>query len=155
AKVSAWGLAEWQTGGRPLRHHFPGVGDVPSLAMRTAELTLPQQRKTWPEERWINFYGPPGSLPHCNYAQALDPQLTGTEAFSNKVCFVGAWPSTPLAGGVRVDEWSTPHSRWGKGKASGVEMTATVYLNLAQGDWLTRLPEWGELCLVIVAGILA
>src|SRR6266849_3712040 len=39
-KVSAWGLAEF--GNDPLRRHFVGAENLPSLAMRTAELTSPQ-----------------------------------------------------------------------------------------------------------------
>ena len=151
--VAAWGLAEWQLGGAPLRRHFLGTEEVPSLAMRAAELTPRLPRRPWPAERWINFYGPPGWIPHRRYAQALDPAQTPVEVFSNQVCFVGDWPSTPLAGGVRADEWSTPYSRWGGGKAPGVEINATVYQNLVRGDWLRRLPAWGEVCIVLGAGI--
>lgn len=149
--AAAWGLAELE----PRREHFAGAEGLPSLAMRTAELTLPNSPSTsLPSERWINFYGPPGYIRHCSYADALDARLTAAAAFADKVCFVGAWPSTPLAGGVRVDEWSTPYSRWGGGKAPGVEITATVFLNLARGDWLTRLPVWAESCLLAAAGVL-
>lgn len=149
AKAAAWGLAEWH----PLRRHFPGTDGIPSLAQRAAELTGPSVHAPWPVERWINFYSVPGLLPHCSYAQALDPRLTSPNAFSNQVCFVGAWPVTPFAGGS-VDEWDTPYSRWGKGKAPGVEITATIFLNLIRGDWMTRLPAWDEWTIIITAGIL-
>jgi len=149
-KVAVWGVAEYA----PQRRHFPGAEGVPSLALRAAELTLPQPRRSRAGDRWINFYGPPGFIRHVSFAQALDPQLTPAETFAGKVCFVGALNSTPLAGGVRVDESRTPYSRWGAGQTSGVELTATVYLNLAREDWLTRAPVWGELCIVLVAGVL-
>jgi CHASE2 domain-containing sensor protein len=152
-KACPWGLAEWEIGNVPHRRHFPGTDRTPSLAGRTAELILKPPPRDLPAERWINFYGPPGFLPKCSYAQALDP-LTPDQTFAQEVCFVGAWPTTPFAGGLRTDEWSTPYSRWGGGKAPGVEITATVYLNLMRHDYLTRLPVWNESLIVVLGGLL-
>src|SRR5207249_2652046 len=146
-KVADWGLAELE----PHRRHFPGAEGFPSLALRTAELIVPTRTKTLPAARWINFYGPAGFLPSRNYFQALDAQWTPADTFSNKVCFVGAAPGTPFPGGRR-DEWETPYSRSGRSLVPGTEITATVYLNLARGDWLTRLPVWAEASIVVLAG---
>jgi hypothetical protein len=153
--LANWGLAE--TGPPPLRRHFLGEKGIPSLALRTAELTGEHASRPLSPERWINFYGPPGFLRHYSLydvCDVLDPELTLPAAFSNNVCFVGGLNTgTPVAGGVLVDEWHTPYSRWGGGKTPGVELTATVYLNLVRGDWLTRLPIWGETLIVAIAGI--
>jgi len=151
-KLCAWGLAELGDIGAIRRQHFAGTERVPSLAWRTAELTLPSVPSAPATERWIHYYGPPGFLPKRSYAQALDPRLTGTNTFAGKVCFVGAWPGTPFAGGIRSDEWHTPYSRWGGGESPGVELTATVYLNLARHDFLRRMSGLDELLLVVLAG---
>jgi CHASE2 domain-containing sensor protein len=152
--VAVWGLAEWTAGNQPLRRHFEGAQGAPSLAMRTAEMILPAARLPGSGDRWINFYGPPGSLDHRSYFQALNPNLTASTIFADKVCFVGGAPGTPYPGGSRGDEWNTPYSRLGQGPASGVEMTATVYLNLVRGDWLRRLSLWSELGALVASGIL-
>src|SRR5262245_22457312 len=74
-KACPWALAELGKTDSPLRQHFLGTERMRSLAWRTAELTQPQALRDAPAQRWINYYGPPGFLPHRSYADALDPRL--------------------------------------------------------------------------------
>ena len=152
--VTDWGLAERpdDQSDQP-RRHYAGREDLPSLAMRTAELIQPGSTANLPQDRWINFYGPAETLPHRSYAAALDRSQVPDAFFSNKVCFVGALAHTPFPGGKTTDEWHTPYTRWGHGKAPGVEITATVFLNLVRHESLTRLSASAELLLVLAFGV--
>ena len=104
-------------------------------------------------ERWINYYGPPGHIPYCNYAEALRRDVTPPTFFAGKTVFVGAAPAqTGVAGALR-DQFNTSHS-WSTGAAAGgVEIHATMFLNLLRGDWLRRLYGGYETCLIILLGL--
>ena len=111
-----------------------------------------------PKVMWVNYYGPPGSLPHTSYHLALDQVKTPDSVFRGKVVFVGARLLTKSAG-ERKDEYRAPHTYWiDKNVMStefiaGVEIQATMFLNLLRGDWLTRLPDWTERVVIAVLGL--
>ena len=89
-------------------------------------------------ERWINYYGPPGTIPNAPYARALENDLP-PGFFHDKVVFVGARPRTGSWAEKR-DEFVSPYSAAGREVQfiSGVEVHATQFLNLQRGDWLQR-----------------
>lgn len=130
-----------------IRQHFHGTADdlVPSLSWAAAAFVgapVTRQPEARLQERWINYYGPPGTLPSVSYYRALDPQATPDRLFRDKVVFVGAWLLTKFAG-ERKDEFRTPFSYWRTQDrfSSGVEVQATQFLNLVRGDWLRRGPD--------------
>lgn len=129
---------------------------VPWLPWAVAEHMLPAGRKLPPENqnRWINYLGPPGTLPSISYFLALKPEGAPPNFFKDKIVFVGALLSADFAGKGK-DEFRTPYAYWRKGFAAGVEIHATATLNLLQGNWLNRLPAWLELTLVVLVGGLA
>ena len=104
-------------------------------------------------ERWINYYGPPGAIPHISYHRALDAP---GKVFNGKVVFIGARLLTKLAG-ERKDEFRSPYSLWLKEDPfiSGVEIQATKFLNLQRQDWLRRLAPRVEQGIVALVGLLA
>lgn len=109
-------------------------------------------------ERWINHYGPPGTIPHCSYYRAADEP---DEFFRGKAVFVGARLVTKFAGD-RKDEYQSPYSSgWLKKRrfespfVSGVETHATMFLNLVRADWLSRFSPWTELKMLVAFGLLA
>ena len=104
-------------------------------------------------ERWINYYGPSGAIPHIGYERALSAP---PELFTNKVIFIGARLLTKLAG-ERKDEFRSPFSLWMKENLfmSGVEIQATQFLNLVRRDWLRRSSPASEGWLVVVIGMAA
>ena len=112
--------------------------------------------------RWVNHYGRPGSTPSISYYEALDSALAPDELFRGKAVFVGARMMTKFAG-ERKDEYSSPFTYWLPGDTgssqgglflSGVELQATMYLNLVRGDWLSRGPRWAEQLLIVALGLL-
>lgn len=141
-----------------IRQHFHGTADdlVPSLSWAAAAFVgapVTRRPEARLQERWINYYGPPGTLPSVSYHRALDPQAAPDRLFRDKVVFVGAWLLTKFAG-ERKDEFRNPFSYWRSQDRfiSGVEVQATQFLNLLRGDWLRRWPDAVERAVLVVLG---
>lgn len=100
-------------------------------------------------ERWMNYYGPAGTIPHISYGRAINTNAIPLGAFSNKVVIVGSSLTTEFSGRFK-DEYYTPYSRQ---LVPGVDVQATQFLNLIRGDWLTR-PSLAETITIVLAGIL-
>ena len=106
------------------------------------------------EARWLNYYGPPGTLPGISYFNALTPDGPPPGFFKDKIVFVGGQMSADFSGKGK-DEFLSPYAYWGGGFSPGVEIHATATLNLLRGDWLSRLPFAVEIALVVVVAMLA
>jgi adenylate cyclase len=103
--------------------------------------------------QWINYYGPPETIPSISYVLALrDNAPPGF--FKDKLVFIGALQSADFSGKGK-DEFRTPYSRLGRGFAPGVGIHATAAMNLIDQSWLTRLPFAAELILVLLTGTAA
>jgi hypothetical protein len=62
-------------------------------------------------DRWINYYGPPGTIPNVSFQLALETNgFCPAGFFSNKVVVVGSSLKT-LAANQRKDELRTPYTR--------------------------------------------
>lgn len=154
AVATNWGIAavEPDTDGI-VRKHYPGENLDPSLPWAAALLAkapltnTPAVRLT---ERWLRYYGPYGSIRSLSYHMAFD-QPNGY--FRGKIIFIGGKPLTPqkLDEG---DEFPTPYTRWDGQYTPGVEVMATMFLNLLHGDWLTRLSPSTEPLVIVLAGLL-
>ncbi len=104
-------------------------------------------------ERWMNYYGPPGTIPWVSFYRALAAdEFCPAGYFSNKVVFVGGNVKTVFSG-QRKDEYRTPYTVRGE-FVPGLEVQATQYLNLIRGDWLSRLSPRAELILVVFCAVL-
>jgi adenylate cyclase len=109
----------------------------------------PQKRYV---ERWINYYGPPGTIPSVGFHTALETNdFCPAGWFSNKVVLVGSSLKT-LPANERKDELRTPYTR--DGFCPAVDIHATQLLNLLRGDWLTRTSLSTEIILIALTGIL-
>lgn len=147
-----------------VRQHLMPLRDdlLPGLswaAAQSAQVELTKVEANQFHERWMNYYGPPTTIPNVSFYRVVQTTLEDAIPpgyFSNKVVFVGARLITKF-GGDRKDEYPTPHSRWAKQYPfmPGVEIQATTFLNLSRGDWLRRLPKAGEVALLILSGVLA
>lgn len=129
-----------------------------SLTWAAAEyLQLPAVQGAGAEdrERWLNYYGRPGLVPSCSYFEALDASVIKDDFFRDKVVFVGARIMTKFAGD-RKDEYPSPFTVWlgNQGFMSGVEIQATMFLNLIRQDWISRWPNAVERTVLILFGIL-
>lgn len=152
--VAHWGLVEVAFADPFVRKQYQRKDlDAPSMAWRAAQLTLTNALPEPFQERWINYYGPPGMLAHYSYWEALEMTNRGpANPFFNKVVFVGALYHVGMTGGKGTDDYRTPYSRWTGTKSPGVEINATAYLNLARGDWLERTSLLAEFALLILCG---
>jgi CHASE2 domain-containing sensor protein len=134
-----------------VRRHYPGTALVPSLAWLAAELAgaavtrSPSNRLT---ERWLRYYGPFESIPRVPYHEALKEP---PGYFRDKTVFIGGQPKTVFPGD-EPDEFRTPYTRWSGGSTSGVDIQATMFLNLLRGDWLNQLAPWKECLALLFAG---
>ncbi len=144
-----------------IRRHLPQMRDdlLPSLSWATAQLLAGQVTRTEEskfQERWVNYYGPPATIPNLSYYRALSYEETDSSLFRDKVVFVGARMFTKFSG-ERKDEYRTPYSSRMPQKLfmSGVEIQATMFLNLLRGDWLSRFSLATERWALVLAGIVA
>src|SRR6185436_6538481 len=86
--------------------------------------------------RWLNFYGPRGSLPSIRYDRLLEQPATETNLFGGQILFVGWHPTRPTG----PDEHRATYTRWTGQTIPGVELHATAYLNLVRREWLQEVP---------------
>jgi CHASE2 domain-containing sensor protein len=154
--AAGWGIAELDvtaTPGRVARQYFVGTEHHPALprvAARVAGVAVPSAPSLREPKPWLNYYGPPLSLPYFSFADVTN-QPAGT--FANKVVFVGARPTT-LKAMDEADQFRTPYTLWRREFSPGVEIGATAFLNLVRNDALHRLARGKEILFLSGAGIL-
>jgi adenylate cyclase len=140
-----------------VRQLYPGTSDIASATWKAAEVLgaeSTREPRESVEQRWINYYGPANTFSSVNFAQALDPEGVPAGYFKNKIVMVGGRSAVGyLAKGQ--DEFGTPYSRGAHQFTSGLEVHATILLNLLRGEWLTRMPEKWETAVLIIAGLIA
>jgi adenylate cyclase len=159
--AAAWGMVQVvQDQDIEVRRHIhvpPNKDDENNSSMtwelaKVAGSKFAQDPKERFRERWLNYYGPPGSFPSVSFKLALKAdEYCPAGIFSNKVVLVGANLKT-VGGGERKDEFRTPYTR-GMSFAPGVDVQATQVLNLLRGDWLTRTSEPVEIFIIGLAGL--
>jgi adenylate cyclase len=162
--ATGWGNANFaEDSDFGVRHFFPTVREVSGqnrvewLPVTVARLVNSSESPVQaPNARvaWLNYYGPPGTLPARNYLQSLFPDGVEPGFFKDKIVFVGGRLSADFSGKGK-DEFRTPYAFWGAGFAPGVEIHATAALNLLHGNWLTRFPETAELAMVLAVAAIA
>ena len=110
----------------------------------------PKERFT---ERWVNYYGPPGTIPHVSFHRAMAANdFCPAGFFSNKVVFIGSSLKTEYSGRHK-DEYRTPYTKDDE-LGPGVDVHATQFLNLVRGDWLNRVSTPAQLAVIVLAGLL-
>ncbi len=153
---AAWGLAlldyDPDYGVRRLRN---GIADRPSASWIAAEkvgaeITKHSEQRL--ERRWLNYFGPSGTLTSVSFHQALYENGVPPNFFRDKIVFIG---SNLSIGGPNFqrDQFKNPYSRWGSLFSPGLEIHATEFLNLTHANWLRRFPAGLELTLMVVLGL--
>jgi len=102
-----------------------------------------------PQERWLRYYGPDGAWATLSYRFALTEP---TNYFRGQVVFIGTEPKTSVSDDD-TDKFRTPYSRWTGESTGGVEILATSFLNLMNGDWLQRPAGWVEVLTLVTSGL--
>ena len=74
--------------------------------------------------------------------------------FKDKIVFVGGRSTVGYLAAGR-DEFGTPYSRRAHQFTTGLEVHATILLNLLREEWLTRMPNNWEAVVIILAGLIA
>ncbi len=142
-----WGVVEIAAGDSTIRTPVTGTPQASTFVGRVAR-SAGTGSLNRPPSAWLNYYGPPGTIPTVSYLSALATNETPDVVFSNKVVFIGETATLPPA----RDDFTSPYSRWREARINGVEVNATSYLNLVREDWLRRLPGWIELAVVLLVG---
>jgi hypothetical protein len=102
-------------------------------------------------DRWLNYYGPPGTLQPVRYVDATN-QPSGY--FKGRYVFVGSGTMSQYAR-EHSDQFRTPYTRWHSQYSSGVEIVATAFLNLLHDESLQRLPAGIEMLTLLLLGAAA
>ena len=160
AEASAgWGLTQLlRDPDYCVRMHRDFVEDFPSLAWTAAEAIGSDVTKKKPENplRWINYYGPAGTIPFISYYQAIEPNGAPPGFFQDKVVFVGARQSTGSFSEGK-DTFGTSYTWLAYEDSShfstGTEIHATAFLNLIRHESLRQLSPVIEITLMILIGL--
>jgi adenylate cyclase len=146
-----------------VRRIFMGTAEQPSAAWAAASLLgapATHDPNARFRERWVNYYGPPGSFKGVALNQALETNGLPQGFFRDKIIVVGSGSDVALAGATQ-DEFANPYSRFGAGvpgarkrPSYGAEVQAQTLLNLINGDWLEQLNPRAQAALIIVWGFI-
>lgn len=137
--------------------YLRGTSVVPTATWRAAEalgakITHESREKIGP--LWINYYGPRDTFSSVNIAQALDPDGIPPGYFKDRIVMIGPRSAVGYLG-LGKDEFATPYSRWSHQFSPGLEVHATILLNLLRNEWLTRMAPNQEAALIVFIGVLA
>jgi adenylate cyclase len=157
--TAGWGLLDFQPVDPDygVRQLFTGTTDYPSATWKAAEVLdakVAGEPRNRTRLRWINYCGPRNTFSSVNFAQALDPEGVPPGYFKDKIVLVGGRSAVGYLA-TRRDDFATPYSRSSDQFSPGLEVHATVLLNLLRGEWLTRIPARWEVAILIVVGVIA
>lgn len=153
--LSAAGTNRWGVGwftpcpDHVVRWHwpFPAPGPYPSLPETAARLAGAHLSDA-AQERWLRYYGPNADVTRLSYRFAL---TQAPDFYRDKIVFIGNEPESTVPGD-EPDKFSTPFTHRTGEACGGVELLATEFLNLMNGDWLRRPAWWFEALVIVVAG---
>ena len=153
AAKTNWGVANLDPDlDQIIRRHwpFPSPGPYPGLSETAARLAGAHLSDA-PQEKWLRYYGQGGDWTTLSYQFALQEPAG---YFRNQIVFIGTQPHTSMPNDGEPDKFRTPYTRWTGESSGGVEIMLTSFLNLVNGDWLSRPAAWIEFSILTAAGIL-
>jgi CHASE2 domain-containing sensor protein len=161
AATPHYGFASMQLNKRDftIREHWHGATpDAPSLSWKLAsilEAEVTRDPKNQRKEKWINYYGPRGTVPGLSFQAVLEHQTPAMiQLLTNRVVFVGSATQAGFTG-QRRDQFVTPFSDDEEPLWPGVDIHATEFLNLTHSDWLRRMPWHAQMLLITCSGLAA
>jgi adenylate cyclase len=137
--------------------YLKGTSVVPTATWRAAQVLgakITHESRETIGPLWINYYGPRDTFSSVNIAQALDPNGVPLGYFKDRIVMVGPRSAVGYLG-LGKDEFATPYSRWNRQFSPGLEVHATILLNLLRNEWLTRMAANQEAALIVFIGVLA
>jgi len=154
--AAGWGVLTWPIDpDNAVRQLYVGDGQIETASWVTARLLgapVTRDPRERLKQRWLNYYGPPGSLASVSFYQALQEDGVAPGFFKDKVVFIGGRFVVGVLNKAQ-DSYANPYSRWGRLFMPGVDIHATEVLNLMRGDWLGRLPSWLEFSILLGCGL--
>lgn len=158
AAAAGWGVASLSLEKGDdfvVRKHLPefGTDKTPSLSLATARFI--GATNSTGDELWVRYYGPAITIPHVSYSEALDATALPPNFFKDKIVFIGARPMEGFMD-ARRDEFRNPFHSWSNKEffMPGVEIHATLLLNLLRGDALKQVPNPVENFLLLAVAII-
>lgn len=135
-----------------------GLDPWPALTWQVARAlgaSLPEDAAGRFNRRWVNYYGPPRRIENISYHRVMvEDGGVPPDYLRNKVVFVGGRSQLGASAKKLLDEFSTPWSRFHtRNYTTGVEIHATIFLNLLHHDWLERVPLAAERWFVVLLGL--
>jgi adenylate cyclase len=156
--AASWGVSAWNVDpDYGVRRIFFGNEVKATVTWEAAKFLgapITRESRETLGPHWVNYYGPRGCFHTISIAQALMPNGVPPNFFKDKIVLVGG---EYAIGGQMVgrDEFVTPYSRSNRQFTPGMEIQATILLNLLRGDWLTRMAVDRETGLIVLIGLLA
>jgi len=155
--AAGWGLLVF----RPLdpdygvRELYLGTPDLPTAARRAVELLGNRVIDgVGKKPRWVNYYGPSGTFASVSFSRAMEPAGVPPNFFKNRIVLIGGRSAVGYRGSRR-DEFATPYSRATHEFSPGLEIQATILLNLLHREWLSRIEPWAEIGIIVLVGLIA
>lgn len=147
-----FGLAEVPRDADMIVRRFPrGILDTPTLPAAAAAAVGNSSALEEPRSpRYVRYYPEDDALPSEPYEFAIQRPAG---YFKDKIVFIGGKPKIDFVG-AKSDEFGTALTRWTRRPMAGVEIHATMFLNLLNGHWLTRVTEAQEIEVILLVSLL-
>jgi adenylate cyclase len=123
-----------------------GLQTMPVVAYKRAFGRLPDRKGFEPDGAWIDFAGPPGTVPTLSFSRLLARDFP-RGFFRGRIVVVGA--TAPSLQDVH------PTSTSGADEMSGPEVQASAIATLEEGLPLRSAPGWVDLVLVVLLALIA
>jgi CHASE2 domain-containing sensor protein len=156
AAAASYGVGHADDRDGIVRRHWPGLslqqGETNYHSLGWAAAALVTNLDATAEHQWLRYYSRRNPELFMPYTNAFTKP---GDFFRGKYVFIGGWPQRldkPDDG--EEDKFSTPRTLRTGQAVGGLEINATTFLNLVNGDWLRRAPGPLEFLLVVAAGIL-
>src|SRR4051794_8291161 len=126
---------------RRIPYETDGLKTMPVVAYERAFGHSPARSGFKPDGAWIDFAGPPHTVPTVSFSRLLAHRFP-PDFFRNKIVVVGA--TAPSLQDVH------PVSTSGRGEMSGPEIQASAIHTLEEGIPLRSVPNWVDLLLIVL-----
>ena len=131
---------------RRIPYQTDGLKTMPVVAYERAFGHSPDRSAFKPDGAWIDFAGPPLTVPTVSFSRLLAHRFP-PNFFRNKIVVVGA--TAPSLQDVH------PTSTSGADEMSGPEIQASAIATLEEGIPLRSVPDWVDVLLIILMAVLA
>jgi adenylate cyclase len=131
---------------RRIPYETDGLKTMPVVAYQRAFGRLPDRSGFEPDGAWVDFAGPPRTVPTVSFSRLLAHKFP-PDFFRGRIVVVGA--SAPSLQDVH------PTSTSGADEMSGPEVQASAIATLEEGIPLRSVGDWVDIALIVLMALLA